>query len=156
MHALQPRRLAVALTLALALSPLLLGADKEKKEVQIDGKVVPMKTVLDKEKIKIDADAAPHWLALVTDEGKVYPLLKDDGSRMFFVDATLQNRPMRLTGRLVGDGQLLQVFQVHSRVKDELREVFYWCDICSIKRFEKRACECCGAPMELREEKPRR
>jgi len=29
------------------------------------------------------------------------PLVKDDGSRMFFKDKRLLDRPMRLTGRLV-------------------------------------------------------
>ena len=34
----------------------------------------------------------------------------------------------------------------------KLHEVYYWCDICSIRRGEKMTCECCGGPMELREE----
>jgi rRNA maturation endonuclease Nob1 len=44
------------------------------------------------------------------------------------------------------------VLQAHSLVKGQLHEVYYWCDICSIKRFEKKICECCGGPMERREE----
>ncbi len=38
-------------------------------------------------------------------------------------------------------------------MKDEPHDIYYWCDICAIKRFEKKECECCGAPMELREVK---
>ena len=41
----------------------------------------------------------------------------------------------------------------HGLVKGELHDIYYWCDICSIRRAEKNLCECCGAPMELREEK---
>ena len=32
----------------------------------------------------LDADAVPSWYALVTDDGKSYPLVKDAGARMFF------------------------------------------------------------------------
>ncbi len=82
----------------------------------------------------------------------MYPLLKDDGSRLFFLDKRLQDRPMRLTGRLHPETRMLQVVGVHSVVKGQLCEVYYWCDICSIRRAEKKACDCCGGPMELREE----
>jgi hypothetical protein len=75
---------------------------------------------------------------------------------MFYTDPALLRRPMRLTGRLVGEPPRLQVLQVHSLIKGELHEVYYWCDICAIKRFEKRLCECCGGPMELHEEKVRK
>ena len=71
---------------------------------------------------------------------------------MFFKDGKLLNRPMRLTGRLLPGSQLLQVVEVHSYLDGQLHEVYYWCDVCSIKRFEKKKCDCCGGPMELREE----
>jgi hypothetical protein len=129
------------------------AAPPEVKTQPFTGKVVPLSSVLEKYGAKLDADAAPQWMALVTNDGKVYPLIKDAGSRMFYKDAALLNRPMRLTGRLLGDTQFLQVFQVHSLgKKGELCEVYYWCDICAIKRFEKMICECCGGPMERREE----
>ena len=111
-----------------------------------------MAGLLEKAGAKLDADAAPLWLALETDDGKVYPLVKDDGSRMFFKDAKLLNRPMLLTGRLLLGTNLLQVVQVHSYIKGEVHEVYYWCDVCSIRRNEKKICECCGGPMELKEE----
>ena len=152
---LMPRnymRGAIALAVAFALAPILFAPAAEPAAAKLEtftGKVVPLKKMLEKEGIKLDKDAA--WLALVTDDGKVYPLIKDDGARMFFTDERLLDRPMRLTGKLVGDTRLLQVLQVHSLKKGELYDVYYWCDICAIKRFEKKACDCCGAPMELRE-----
>src|SRR5262249_39207751 len=99
------RRLAVILALGLALSPFLLAADtkpakdKEVKTEHFKGKVVPLAPLLEKFGAKLDADAAPSWLALQGDDGKVYPLIKDDGSRMFFQDKRLLDRPMRLTAR---------------------------------------------------------
>src|SRR6516164_3982459 len=84
--------------------------------------------------------------------GKVVPLIKDGGARMFFKDKRLLNRPMRLTGRLLPGSHLLQVVEVQSVHKGELYEVYYWCNICSIRRSEGGQCECCGGPMELKEE----
>jgi hypothetical protein len=148
------RRLGLIGVLALGLAPVLfapLDAAPAAAKMDYKGKVVPLAGLVEKFGTKLDADAAPLWLALVTDDGKVYPLIKDEGSRMFYKDTRLLDRPMRLSGRVLPGSQLLQVLHVQSYVKDELCEVYYWCDICAIKRFEKKACDCCGAPMELRE-----
>lgn len=146
------RRLAAGLLLAaLGLSAAPPELRTEPRTATFDGKVVPLSTVLEKQGVKLDADAAPQWLALVGEDGKVYPLVKDDGARLFFADKALLDRPMRLTGRLVAGSQLLQVVTAHSLVKGEPHEVYYWCDVCAIRRTEKKICECCGGPMELRE-----
>jgi hypothetical protein len=115
------------------------------------GKVVPLAGIVEGQGAKLDADAAPVSLVLAAIDGKTYSLFKDDGSRMFFKDSRLLNRPMRLTGRLLPGSQILQVVEVQSYLKGELHDVYYWCDVCAIKRFEKKDCDCCGAPMELRE-----
>jgi hypothetical protein len=104
--------------------------------------------------LELDPDAGSRWLALQTDDGKQYPLLQDAGSRMYYRDKTLLNRPMQIQGRLVPGTALLQVLQAHSLKEGKPHEIYYWCEICSIKRFslEKTGvCECCGGPMELRE-----
>jgi hypothetical protein len=150
---LRYRRLGITAALAVALLPLLRAAEPAPKAQFFKGKVIALATYFEKQGAKLDRDAVEQWYALAGEDGKLYPLIKDEGSRMFFKDATLLNRPMRLTGRLIGDGPFLQVFQVHSYHNGQLHDVFYWCDICTIKRFEKKDCECCGAPMELREER---
>ena len=128
-------------------------AEPETKTVQLEGKVVPMAGILEKFGSRLDPEAAPHWLALVTNDGKTYPLIKDDGSRLFFSDPRLQNRAMRISGRLFQDTHLLQVLSVNSVKNGQLHEIYYWCDICSIRRNELlKKCDCCGGPMELREE----
>lgn len=145
------RRLGIAAALALALLPLLRAVEPTPRGQQLKGKVIALAGYFEKHGAKLDKDAADHWYALHADDGKLYPLVKDEGGRMFFKDPRLLNRPMRLTGRLVGGGPFFQVLQVHSYVNGQLHEVYYWCDVCTIKRFEKKDCECCGAPMELRE-----
>lgn len=158
MIALTFRRLGLVLVLALVLTPVWFshGDAPPIKSESFTGKVVPLAGLLEKFGSRLDRDASPHWLALVTDDGKTFPLIKDDGSRMFFKDESLLNRPMRLTGRLFDDTRLLQVLEVRSLVKGELHEVFYWCDVCTIKRLENQICDCCGGPMELREERIRK
>jgi hypothetical protein len=154
-------RLALLLAGIFALAPclrcgLVNGAAGEKKPAakieHYKGKVAPLADLLAKDGVQLDPDAAPSWLALVGEDGKIYPLVKDGGSRLFFQDRELLNRPMRLTGRLLPHSQLLQVTAVHSYVKGELNEIYYWCDVCSIRRNEKIICECCGGPMGRREE----
>ena len=141
---------SVALTI-IALAPAR-SDEPQSKPSFFNGKVVPLKEIVEKIGSKLDADAEPSWLALVTDKGDIYPLIKDEGSRMFFKDATLLKRPMRLTGKLLPKSTLLQVLEVHSMKDGTLHDIYYWCDICSIKRYEKKICDCCGGPMELREE----
>ena len=117
-----------------------------------EGKVVPLADVVAKHGTKLDADAAPFWLALVGDDGKVYPLVKDGASRLFFQDKELLNRPMRLRGQLIANGSLLRVLSVQSLIKGVPHELYYWCDVCSIRRGAKTDCECCGGKMVLVEE----
>jgi hypothetical protein len=150
------RRLALCLALAAGFVPLLFfRADAAPTEVvktrDFKGKVVPLTGLLEKIGSKLDADASPHWLALVAEDGKIYPLIKDDGARMFFSDPKLRGRPMLLTGRLFKDTNLLQVLSVRSYVKGKRCDLYYWCAICSIRRNQKQICECCGGPMVLRE-----
>jgi hypothetical protein len=150
------RRLFLAVAGLMALSPLWAGDGNAKKAtVKIEhyrGKVVPLAEVVAKSGGQLDADAAPHWLALACDDGKIYPLVKDSGARLFFNDRELLHRPMRLTGRLLPNSQLLQAMAAHSEVEGRLHEIYYWCEICSIRRGEKNDCECCGAAMVRREE----
>jgi hypothetical protein len=145
------KRMLIVAALLAALLPVW-AAKPEAKVETLTGKVVALADVVAKAGGKLDADAAPHWLALRTDDGKLYPLVKDAGARLFFADKALLNRPMRVTGRLVPGSTLLRVASVNSLYKGELYEVYYWCDICSIKRGEKMICECCGGPMDLKED----
>jgi hypothetical protein len=128
------------------------SAQAADKPLALAGKVIPLADIVARAGGKLDADAAPFWLALRTDDGKLYPLVKDGGGRLFFQDPALLNRPMQLQGRLVPHSSLLRVTRVRSLRGGQPCEVFYWCDICSIKRGEKMVCECCGGQMTLREE----
>jgi hypothetical protein len=150
------RRLGLICAVLMTCVPAALGTTAHQqpaaKTQYYSGKVVPLASLLEKHGAKLDEDAAAQWMALVTDDGKIYPLIKDDGSRMFFKDKKLLERPMRLTARLVPGSQLLQVVNVHSYVKGQLYDVYYWCDTCSIRAYEFTNCACCGDIMVFREE----
>jgi hypothetical protein len=147
------RRAGLGLALVLGLGAVLAGPPASDKPEDYTGKVVPLADLVARNGGRLDADAAPHSLALVTDDGKVYVLVKDGGSRLFFKDAALLNRPMRLTARVLPGSQVLQVLSARSLIKGEPHEIYYWCDVCSIRRGEKmESCECCGGPMERKEE----
>lgn len=149
------RRLGLLLALCFALLPLAGGwaggSKSEDKNNYFKGKVVPLAELLAKVKSTIDPDAAPYWLVLQAEDGKIFPLVKDDGSRMFYKDAKLLHRPMRLTARVLPHSQILQVINVRSYVKGKLHEFYYWCDICSIRRTEAGICDCCLAPLNFHE-----
>lgn len=130
----------------------LVSADTRQDGKEYSGRVVSLAPLLEKDGAPLDKDAQPYFLALVCDDGRISPLLKDAGSRMFFKDPQLLNRPVVVRGRVVGKTGLLQVFQVLTLVEGKRHEPYYWCDICKIKRFEPNACDCCGAPLEFREE----
>ncbi|RUL89194.1 hypothetical protein [Tautonia sociabilis] len=83
--------------------------------------------------------------------GEIIPLLYNVGSRAFFEDGRLRNRPAELVARRLEGLPYLQV--VSARVADEsgaLRIPEYYCDICTISVRYDQPCPCCQAPMELR------
>ena len=146
-------RAAILLVVLVAPLPLFwhpLDAAPDEKPSTFTGKIVPLKDVVEKSGVKLDRDAAPFLVALVVD-GKAYLVLKDDGGRRFYKDEKLLNREYRITGRLIG-GTLLQVLSVQSIKNGKPHDIYYWCDICAIRRYERNECECCGGPMELVEE----
>jgi hypothetical protein len=149
-------RWGVGAALLLAALPFLAGAGEKKpaagKEGAYKGKVVPLADLVAKTGSRLDADAAPHWLALVAEDGTVYPLVKDSAARMFFKDERLRNRTVRLVAKPLPGSQVLRVLSARFLVRGEWCEAYYWCDVCSIRRGEKMVCECCGGPMELRVE----
>jgi hypothetical protein len=109
--------------------------------------------LLKQEKIDHEPEMGQQ-LAFCTDDGKVLPMVRDVGSRRFYNDPKLLNRPMQVRARFVAKGALLQILDVHSVRDGRVHELYYWCEVCSIKRDSLRPskdCECCGGPMELRE-----
>lgn len=150
---MHPRKIPILLAGALGALPLAFAAGDGGKAPALkvlEGRVLPVAEVLEKGGGRLDPDAAPYWLALVTEKGGVHPIFKDAGGRMFFRDPQLLRRPMRITGRFLPGG-FLQCINVHSLKNGKAHEIYYWCEVCQIKTFQKGVCECCGDPLEFRE-----
>ena len=98
---------------------------------------------------KVVSQKKAGQFALATVDGKTYPLIDDDRSRMFFEEPGLRGRSMRLTGRL--EKGALRVTSVQSVVDGKVHDVYYWCDACELGYFRSGKCHCCGAKVKLLE-----
>lgn len=131
-------------------SPTLCAAPPAAAPAQaFDGKVVPLADALKKLGVKPDADTA--GVALVTAEGTVYTLVKDEKTRLLFLDQQLQNREVRLTARVLPGTHVLQVEQVQTVKGGKAFNVDYWCEQCQLEATEPGPCKCCGGETILRE-----
>lgn len=115
----------------------------------VAGKVLPLAAALEKVGVKADKDST--GVALVTDEGRVYPVVKEELSRMLFVEEQLQNRPVRLAAKLVPGTMFLRVTAVQTVKDGKVYDVDYWCDNCQLFALAPGPCKCCGGPTVLRE-----
>lgn len=119
------------------------------KPVAFDGKVQPLAAVLKKLDVKADADT--DGLALVTADGEVLTLVKDDASRKLFLDPALHDRPVKLTAVKLPGTQMLKVEKVQTVKDGKLFDVDYWCDQCVLAATQPGKCMCCGSDVVLRE-----
>jgi hypothetical protein len=87
-------------------------------------------------------------IALSCDDGKVYPLVEDDGSRMLFAEKSLRGRDVRLAGELV-NGDRLRVAGVQTYTKGKLHDAYYWCANCQLAYSGPGECLCCGDVVKL-------
>lgn len=137
-------------SVALFGAPITSVASPANDTVQVlDGKVVPLADALKKLGVKPDPDTV--GVALVTAEGTVYTLVKDEKTRLLFLDAQLQNRDVRLTARVLPGTRVLQVDRVQTVKGGKVFNVDYWCDQCQLEAAEPGPCKCCGGETVLRE-----
>jgi hypothetical protein len=125
------------------------AASKSTTPPAYEGKVVPLVKLLDRLGAKADPDTA--GVALATADGTVYTLVKDDASRLLFVDPNLHDRTVRLTARLLPGTRVLVVEKVQTVKVGKVYDVDYWCENCQLAATEPGKCKCCGGDTVLRE-----
>jgi hypothetical protein len=135
-------------SLLTSLESMELHAD-EPKQSNLTGKVVSLFDALESLKVKSDKEN-DSVCVLLTKEGNIYPIIRDASGRRFYKDPQLLKKEYRITGNLLG-GSVLQVLSLVGIKDGKTYDVYYWCDICSIRRNELMICECCGGNMEMRE-----
>lgn len=89
--------------------------------VAFDGKVVLVSSL----KTKPAGTFAAEAVALVADDGKVYPIETGDAAKKLVLDKGLHDRPMKLTATLTTTNSL-KVTKVQSVVKGQLHDIDYW------------------------------
>lgn len=88
---------------------------------------------------------------LPADTARYYTLLRTDQSEALYVDKRFSDHTLILTGRTFPQTNLLEVSGWQWYRGDQLFDVYYWCEVCSIRGFDPGLCACCQAPVELRE-----
>lgn len=140
-------RLVLALV-AFLLPSFALAADPP-KATTFEGKVQPLAAALKKLGANPDADTA--GVALVTAGGEVFTLVKDDASRLLFLDTDLHDREVRLTAVKLPGTATLQVQKVQTLKDGKAFDVDYWCDQCQLAATQPGKCICCGSEVVRRE-----
>ncbi len=120
--------------------------------VTLRGQVVWLAEALERRfGIQADDDAREAVVALETESGQLYPIVKDARGRGFHKDERIRNIDMALRVRKFKGSPVVQVIRVYTIHDGEVFEFDYWCDICSIPMFELKECECCQGPIRIRE-----
>ena len=138
----------------LALAAVFVGSEADAQTaapITLVGEVAPLADVLEKRKIPHDPDAK-NALVLVLKDEKFVPLVKNEASRLFYLDKRLLHRPMQLTGSYVPGSEMFNVAQVRSVKAGILHEIYYWCDKCQLRFAHAGPCSCCGGDTELWED----
>ena len=116
--------------------------------------------LIEEMKEKYQAQAAPghDHLAGFRVEDKAAPggaryltLFRNAGSEALFADKRFKERELRLFGRVFPSTSVLEVTRFQWYRDGKLLDVYYWCEVCSIRGVDPGPCACCQAKVELRE-----
>jgi len=117
----------------------------------IRGRVVYLAEAMEKRTgVASVAEAKDRILALQTAKDEWIPLIEDVRGRAFRRDERLRNMEVELLVRRYSGSPAVQIIRVFEITKDGRFEIDYWCQICAIAMFERKDCECCQEPNELR------
>ncbi|MBI3875816.1 MAG: hypothetical protein HY300_07635 [Verrucomicrobia bacterium] len=127
------------------------AADSPAKEVELRGRVV----CLVEERAKAAKSVPPakheHVWGFKTGEGQLYTLLRTKNSEALFLDERLRQKDLVLKGPLKERTREFEPVVMRSVKNGVVHELYYWCDICTIRSIVPGECVCCRAPVELRE-----
>ena len=88
------------------------------------------------------------------ESGTVYTIVSNRMSLALLTDTNLQSRTLLLKGREL-PGKRFEVTGNPRSIRDsQIHELFYYCDICSIKGSDPGPCMCCREPVHLVEAPP--
>ncbi len=82
---------------------------------------------------------------------RYHTILRTRLSMALFVDPRFRERELRLRGRVFPGSAVLEVTRFQWYRDGRLHDVFYWCEVCTIRDVDPGLCACCQAAVEFRE-----
>ena len=82
---------------------------------------------------------------------RYYTIIQTALSDALILDKRFWGRDLRLLGRVFPDSALLDVSRFQWFKEGKLLDVYYWCEVCSIKGVDPGPCACCQGKVDLRE-----
>jgi hypothetical protein len=98
-----------------------------------------------------------HLLGLKLDEApkpgepRYYDILRTTFSKALFEDPRYRGRTLIISARRFPATAILEVTRFRWLRDGKEQEVFYWCEVCTIKTFDPGPCACCQGEVEFRE-----
>ncbi len=83
---------------------------------------------------------------------RYWTILRTSLSEALFRDKRFQEHPLIISGKTFPGTSLLEVIRFWWVRGGKVFDVYYWCDVCSIKGVDPGACACCQGEVELRED----
>lgn len=90
-----------------------------------------------------------HIYGFRTTNGVYYTLLRTGLSEALFADKRLREKDLLLSGKVLPGTQIFDVRTMKSVRNGVVCDLYYYCDICSIKTVVPGPCMCCREPVEL-------
>ena len=85
------------------------------------------------------------------EQTRYYPLLPTEQSKALLTDERLRAYELILSGVLYAEGDALGLSGWRGVRGDILLDVYYWCEVCSIRGIDPGLCACCQEDVILRE-----
>lgn len=136
--------------LCLSHRSLATAQDSPARASSLEGVVRSMAEIAKDRKISSDSEPLAGLMALETKEGRVIPILSDEGGRMFYLDSAMRGKQVRLKLIERPDFPVAEVTQSEVMHEGRWRVPQYYCDVCTIAVRYPQVCLCCQGPMEFR------
>ena len=124
----------------------------EVQKVKLRGRIVCLVEELHaKHDVELPSDHQHLW-ALKSQDGKLFTILRGRFSDAIFMDPQVRSKELILAVRLFSEAQAIEVTEIQTVRNGIICELYYYCDVCSIKSISPEICACCREPVRLVEE----
>ena len=101
--------------------------------------------------LKVEAKNAAGAKGPTSEAFAYLTILRTPLSDALFADERFRRRTLRITGRRFPGTTLCELSRFQWFKEGKLFDVYYWCEVCSIRGVNPGPCACCQGKVELRE-----